>query len=859
MAITITQKPTTPNVAYTDLPIVVSGSTAVTSPQFQYVMDVYNTGSIDRIARVTQTLNPDSAAVFNPAKIIQGELDYDTNWRITGSIAPVNNVKTFTFEFGEQYGTSPSSSITVYPNLVRTSIEFFPGVVDPNNGSSFNFDTGSISSNNILSNAPEARIASTSIEDRLWVNYSDYHTISYLDTDGYVQAALYDINGSILTAVGFYPTGSFNTLGIGPQNLIDSGQVSLATLQSTSRIDVTFEGTPLYTLTLPIDPSHPCTDEYVRFAFINKYGFWDYYNVYKPVREVSDIQRENVTLSHVDYSSNTATYNVSRRGDTNFYTHREDEFEVTTEWLTKETANWIEELLDSPEVYVQRGSGFLPVVITNSQYRHNNSTARNKLFQYVIQFKPANQPFGSWEDSANYVEPPLPTPPPVPLPTYPYDWTQIVSSSVPLASGLLTYGLEGTGVPISTLTSFTSRIPGQYVDSGTFSTTLTYDQIDFFTDMNVTASSIPYSMTASFYSTGSFLGASTDSGPDLAIVGGVVNQWDLTPWDEIVIEWNIGGTPPPPVYTYYIKSAYSGTDPEFTYPCADSRTANIYTVYSSAPTLDDLYSGSFAVYSDSGLSNLFNGASNWHGVSDNQFGTGEYSLQINNSGNVIDQYNCQGNIQYNLVSCIDNKTYRSLATTSSLSANNGDRIYASTSFGNVVSYTVSGSTSSSAVPATSPQSEFEWLSTNDYTGNPLTFCPSGSSTPVWYATTGSLTNTTINVFGEILDEGNWDGNSMATPNNKIVWEEFALYVKEGNFPGYDPAVNGYDQIYTNSTIVSGSGFVQAGSRGSFNHTFTGLDPLTTYSFVGVIYQYDFSFPGGIQTDLTTPIVFTTPS
>ena len=50
-------------------------------------------------------------------------------------------------------------------------------------------------------------------------------------------------------------------------------------------------------------------------------------------------------------------------------------------------------------------TGFAPIVITNTTVRENESTARNKLFQYTIEFKFANKraqaranPLGQWED-----------------------------------------------------------------------------------------------------------------------------------------------------------------------------------------------------------------------------------------------------------------------------------------------------------------------------------------------------------------------------------------------------------------------------------------------------------------------------
>ena len=40
----------------------------------------------------------------------------------------------------------------------------------------------------------------------------------------------------------------------------------------------------------------------------------------------------------------------------------------------------------SPSVFIQTDNGFLPIVITNSNYKVNTQQSANKLFQYEIEF-----------------------------------------------------------------------------------------------------------------------------------------------------------------------------------------------------------------------------------------------------------------------------------------------------------------------------------------------------------------------------------------------------------------------------------------------------------------------------------------
>lgn len=373
MAITITQKPTTPNAAYTRLVYVVSGSTNTSSPQFSYVMDVFESGSSNRITRITQTVNPAGVAVFDPSRIIQGELSEDQSWKITNAQNFSNSSKKFTLQFGEQYGTSDSSSVTVYPNSTEDVLQTFRGVVEPNDGY-YDWQSGSYA---VLSNMP----ATMSMQQ------NDYGTIGlYNNSVEYVSQSFYSASftGDKLVDTKIYNvTGDFVSIPISAStpywNYVNVEVSSSIGLQNY-RYEV----------------SNEIHREKVRFAFINKLGTWDYYNNLNPVRQTVEVNREQYTANRVDYSSLTSAYNIERRGLTDYHNTQDDSFTTQTDYLTKEDANWLEELLESPSVYIQRNNEFIPIVILNASYTANTSQARQKLFQYTIEFIPSNQPFGTW-------------------------------------------------------------------------------------------------------------------------------------------------------------------------------------------------------------------------------------------------------------------------------------------------------------------------------------------------------------------------------------------------------------------------------------------------------------------------------
>jgi len=415
MAYTITQKPTTPNAAYTRLPYVISGSTNIANPQFQYIMDVYESGSITLLQRTSQLPNPAGVAVFDPSRIMQAQLAQDNSWKISGVEAFLTSSRTFTLEFGEQYGTSVSSSVTVSSSIATNNIEVFRGVVEPNNGIGYNWQSSSYA---VLSNMPATMSMQT----------NDYGTIS-----------VYNNSAASTVSQSFYSASNSGAQLVQSKNYSVTGNFSSVPISSSTpywnyaEVNVS---SSLGIQSYRYEASDDTTREKLRFAFINKLGTWDYFNNYNPVKQSIDVEREQYTSPRVDYSSLTSTYDITRRGKTDYYNSTDDGFSVMTDYLDKTNANWIEELIESPSVYIQRNGEFLPIVITDSSYTANTNQYRQKLFQYTINFIPSNQPFGTW--IPEYVTCPNVTNTPPVVRTFAA--TNVISSSVTLNGELVNDG-----------------------------------------------------------------------------------------------------------------------------------------------------------------------------------------------------------------------------------------------------------------------------------------------------------------------------------------------------------------------------------------------------------------------------------
>ena len=147
MAISIQQSPTTPNMANNNLVFAVTSS-QVTQPQFQFVADLTYSGSNTVLQRIKQQPNPNARGVFDFGSIVTNYLGEDENWKTAKFDTAVNAAKRFNFRFGEQYGTSISSSVSLFtgistnlgaPGVSASAYTYIAnGLVEPNDKINWN-------------------------------------------------------------------------------------------------------------------------------------------------------------------------------------------------------------------------------------------------------------------------------------------------------------------------------------------------------------------------------------------------------------------------------------------------------------------------------------------------------------------------------------------------------------------------------------------------------------------------------------------------------------------------------------------------------------------------------------------------
>ena len=446
MAIIIRQEPTSPNMANSNLLwVVTSGLTG--NPQYQYVLDVYESGSATRIQRIKQQPNPGNKGIFDLGTILPTQLESDNVWTAAPFATSPNSNKDFIIKFGEEYGTSTSSSVTLYdgdgsagePDV--TGSEFYTitnGLVEPNSGD-WNFASSSYYTSSVTPTGGSANFTKNSgltyFPTTQSIQDGEYHTISAYNGNFddsstnaqdayYVQFRVYNSAGSNIQNFAFYNIDSNGGgprtseveewsdvytdqtnrtrllhIGVGPQNIEDAG-TTLNSNWAYYIVDVTGQesagiedGSAIYASYRFTKDEANCGYPGKRFAWKNEFGVWDYYTFKLAESTNSDVERQSYEQSFVNYSNPTITlaYDAERRGKTQYYNQITKQHTVESDYLSQGLADNLTELFFSTEVYVQEGTVFYPVVFTNSSVTEKTNPRTQKLFKYTAQYQYANE------------------------------------------------------------------------------------------------------------------------------------------------------------------------------------------------------------------------------------------------------------------------------------------------------------------------------------------------------------------------------------------------------------------------------------------------------------------------------------
>ena len=390
MAVSFTQQPTTPNGTQSTIVYGVQGLSG--NPQAKYVCDIVDADTLTQLVRIKQPANNSGYGVFEISEVLYDYMDYDEVWTITSAVTSSNdNARNFSIQMGEEYGTSPSSSVTVYPNQVNQDILVYPAVTDTIDG--FNWPSASYDSASLSSHPLGA-----------YARPEDYGTISRMNTsDNYITGwsiAVFDADANPIVFKNFtQPHSNADTEGAsklvhipaGPRNYWDDPIIG-STLQGNDWEFYIIYTSPAKDQQAVFNLRTCSSDNGTRFAFINRQGVWDYWTASLTKTESETYAQDTYEQSFVNFSTENGIipFDKSRRGTTIYNKSIKSNYTAQTDWLDQLNADYLVELFQSPSVYVQYNDGFIPVIITNTSVNKKTNPRGQKLFSYKIEYTLAN-------------------------------------------------------------------------------------------------------------------------------------------------------------------------------------------------------------------------------------------------------------------------------------------------------------------------------------------------------------------------------------------------------------------------------------------------------------------------------------
>jgi len=434
MAITKQQSPTTPNQANADLLYVLT-STNTNQPQFQFVMEVSD-GTNNFTFK--QQPNPSNKGVFNLGQIARDFVDVDGVWKTPFVQTSSLGAKTLTPVFYEEYGSSTTSSVAYHNGTSGSAVCVLNGVVEYDSGD-FNFASSSFYTSSFTPTGGGAdygglQHALTNSPLTQSIRDDEYQTISIIngnfdgsDTNAqdiyYIQVNVYNEAGSNIQNFGWFNTTSNGGgprttdgeewgdvfsgvndsnrllhIAVGPKNFEDAGNTLNANWYSYKVTLVGQESAGIedngaqYAQKWFIKQTPECDYNGTRFAFLNELGGWDYFTFPYADSKSDNITRQTYEQTFVNYSTTTngVTYDKSRRGSKVYSISYQESRVAESDFLSQAEADWLRELVESPEVYVQSGTDFLPVVVEDTAFTYKTNPRTQKLYRLTLRFRMAN-------------------------------------------------------------------------------------------------------------------------------------------------------------------------------------------------------------------------------------------------------------------------------------------------------------------------------------------------------------------------------------------------------------------------------------------------------------------------------------
>ena len=410
MSVVITQQIPLLTPANSDVVMTVSGSLVLTKSKYKYVSDIFTqelSGSVvTYVGRVRQTPNPSGVGMLDLSRYLQLSVSQDLFNGVMYDLPTssklqtgYNSVRKFYVMAGEEYADSISGSVALYNGNGTPITGSYLTSTSTIGGYTFNgnkqFDEGPVwdttpyvapTGRTLLTNSPRTLFKEEDEYITTGCLYGTYSGTTFPIT-GSTYAKVYDSNNTLLTTYnpqsGYTATsGDILPLFCGVRILdIKYGY------DNWDRIELQI-GSGNQTEVLTIKPNVCPVKKYdpVDIIWLNRYGVWDNFRFFGSKNEETKIKRDTYQRLYGTWSNTSFTYNTYERGTSNIATDLKVEGEIMSDFLERDTVNWLEELLTSPQIYKLEAGVITPINITDSSFKkqiRGNVKLRQVSFKYV--------------------------------------------------------------------------------------------------------------------------------------------------------------------------------------------------------------------------------------------------------------------------------------------------------------------------------------------------------------------------------------------------------------------------------------------------------------------------------------------
>lgn len=374
--ITILSAPNKFMAAHNFIPYTIS-SDNTSQPNFNFVIDVNETGGASNpLARLIYPKQPSvNTLTFDVGSVLKNYVRYDFLNATEDPLiyANTNSRVKYFCEFRELYDvsgtptlsgvlasnpTTPSSTVyNVATNAVFDFEDYSPLAYANCNVSGFGF-------------------LNATLTEKEEINLDQYRVLTFFDPNRVVTAIKVTANGiGPVTMPIVLPTNEFlfNING----NIFNAAEEQASaniTTPSTIIVQVLAGSTVLGTKTYQ-SPTSCSQYETVRLHWLNKLGGFEAYNFNKSSKKSENINRKQFKAPlQIGYSK-------SERLKTNYNTTIEDSIQVNSDWISDELAEYFEQLMTSPVIYLERSAtDLIAVNITNTNYQTKKFMDNRQMF-----------------------------------------------------------------------------------------------------------------------------------------------------------------------------------------------------------------------------------------------------------------------------------------------------------------------------------------------------------------------------------------------------------------------------------------------------------------------------------------------